>query len=125
MRRSLRLLLLAVAPIVGCTKPAPPTTTPSPPPVIVATATKKSVPVQLRAIGNVRVYATVAVRPRVNGELTAVHFKEGQFVKTGDKLFTIDPRPYQTSLDQAKAQLDRDVALLRGAELVLNRSRQL
>jgi multidrug efflux system membrane fusion protein len=57
--------------------------------------------------------------------LTAVHFKEGAYVKTGDPLFTIDPRPYQTAIEQSKAQLDRDLALLRGAELVLERSRQL
>ncbi|MSR53431.1 MAG: efflux RND transporter periplasmic adaptor subunit [Gemmataceae bacterium] len=124
-RGSLRWMILVVAILAGCTKPAPPISTPSPPPVTVASASVKSVPVQLRAIGNVRVYATVAVRPRVSGELTAVHFKEGQFVQTGDKLFTIDPRPYQSSCEQAKAQLDRDLALLRGAELVLNRSRQL
>jgi multidrug efflux system membrane fusion protein len=82
------------------------------------------VPVQIRAIGTARVFATVAVRPRVGGELTAVHFTEGKFVRAGDKLFTIDPRPYQTAIDQSKAQLDRDLALLKGAELILERSRK-
>jgi len=125
MQRLPRCFFLAVATLAGCSKTAPPATTSSPAPVTVAQATVKTVPVKLRAIGNVRVYATVAVRPRVNGELIAVHFKEGQFVKTGDKLFTLDPRPYQTAYDQAKAQLDRDLALFRGAELVLGRSRQL
>jgi multidrug efflux system membrane fusion protein len=118
-------VVFAAALIVGCTKPPPPSSPPSAAPVMVAKAQVKTVPVELRAIGTARVFATVAVRPRVGGELTAVHFKEGEFVTTGKKLFTIDPRPYQTALEQAKAQLDRDLALLRGAELVLERSRQL
>ena len=70
-------------------------------------------------------FATVAVRPRVGGELSSVHFTEGDDVKKGDKLFTVDPRPYETALEQTKAQLDRDLALLRGAQLILERSRQL
>ena len=117
--------LMAVLFAAGCTKQTPPASSTAPAPVAVAKAQVKTVPVQLRSIGTAKVFATVSVRPRVGGELTAVHFKEGEFVKTGDKLFTIDPRPYQTAFDQAKAQLDRDLALLRGAELVLERSRQL
>jgi multidrug efflux system membrane fusion protein len=123
--RNLLMSSLALVLIGGCTKPPPPAGSPAPAPVTVAQATTKTVPVQIRAIGSVRVYATVSVRPRVSGELTAVHFKEGETVKVNDKLFTIDPRPYQTALDHTKAQLDRDLALLRGAELVLERSRQL
>jgi membrane fusion protein, multidrug efflux system len=118
-------LLTGLTLLAGCVGKAPPAAAPPPAPVTVATARVQTVPVQLRAIGSVRVFATVAVRPRVSGELTAVHFQEGQFVKKGDKLFTIDPRPYQTALDQAKAQLERDKALLRGAELILERGRQL
>lgn len=125
--RCLFHLPLAFASIVGasCSKPVAPPQTPSLAPVTVTKAGIKNVPVQLKAIGNVRVLNTVVVRPRVNGELTAVHFKEGEFVKTGDKLFTIDPRPYQTSLAFAQAQLDRDLALLKGAEIILSRSRQV
>src|SRR5262249_61621604 len=63
--------------------------------------------------------------PRSGGDCTAVPFTEGEYVKKGDKLFTVAPRPYQPALDQSKAQLDRDLALLRGAELVLDRARQL
>jgi multidrug efflux system membrane fusion protein len=124
-RRPAILLACLSTPFFGCTKPIPPPAPPSAAPVTVAKAQVKSVPVQIRAIGTAKVFATVAVRPRVGGELTAVHFKEGEYVKAGDKLFTIDPRPYQTAMEQAKAQLDRDLALLKGAELVLDRSRKL
>ncbi|HJZ92264.1 MAG TPA: efflux RND transporter periplasmic adaptor subunit [Gemmataceae bacterium] len=123
LSRGAGICLFALA--AGCAKSPPPPGPPAAAPVTVAQARVRTVPVQLRAIGTVRVYATVAVRPRVGGELTAVHFTEGEYVKKGDKLFTVDPRPYQTALDQSKAQLDRDLALLRGAELVLDRARQL
>jgi multidrug efflux system membrane fusion protein len=110
--------------LAGCTK-APPAAPPSAAaPVTVTKAKVRSVPVQLRAIGTARVFATVAVRPRVGGEITAVYFREGQDVKKDDKLFTIDPRPYETAVAQAKAQLARDQALLRGAELTLERSQR-
>jgi membrane fusion protein, multidrug efflux system len=123
LSRGAGICLFALA--AGCAKPPPPPGPPAAAPVTVAQARVRTVPVQLRAIGTVRVFATVAVRPRVGGELTAVHFTEGEYVKKGDKLFTVDPRPYQTALDQSKAQLDRDLALLRGAQLVLERARQL
>jgi multidrug efflux system membrane fusion protein len=129
MSLSFHRLLAIIAPstlvVAGCTRPVQPPPPTSAAPVTVAKAQVKTVPVQLRAIGTARVFSTVAVRPRVGGELTGVHFTEGQFVKAGDKLFTIDPRPYQTAMEQAKAQLDRDLALLKGAELLLERSRKL
>lgn len=116
--------LVASVVLAGCTPhPPPPAATP-PAPVTVARAAIKTVPVQLRAIGTVRVFASVSVRPRVSGELTEVHFKEGEFVEQGKKLFTIDPRPYRTALEQARALLDRNQALLRGAELVLARAQR-
>jgi multidrug efflux system membrane fusion protein len=111
--------------LTGCKEPPPPPTAPAPAPVVAVKAEKKTVPVQLRAIGTVRVFATVAIRPRVNGEVIEVHFEEGATVKKGQKLFTIDPRPYQTAHEQAKAQLERDSALLRGAELVLERGERV
>jgi membrane fusion protein, multidrug efflux system len=84
-------------------------------PVIVATAVAKAVPEQLRAIGNVQAYATVLIRARVGGELLAVHFKEGDEVKSGALLFTIDPRPFEAALKQAEANLARDRAQLEHA----------
>jgi membrane fusion protein, multidrug efflux system len=108
----------------GCVKPPPPPPPPAAAPVTVGQAKVRTVPVQIRSIGTARVFATVSVRPRVDGELTAVYFREGDDVKKGDKLFTIDPRPYETALAQAKARLDRDIAVQKGAELTLERSRR-
>jgi multidrug efflux system membrane fusion protein len=84
-------------------------------PVTVGTAVEKTVPVQIRAIGNVEAYSTVSVKAQVEGELTVVHFKEGQEVKAGDMLFTIDPRPFEVQLKQAEANLARDRAQLNNA----------
>src|SRR5215203_6112030 len=61
-------------------------------PVVVATAVQKSIPVQLRAVGNVEAFNTVSVKSQVTGVLQKAHFKEGQDVKLGQLLFTIDPR---------------------------------
>jgi multidrug efflux system membrane fusion protein len=82
----------------------------APIPVTVSTAIQKTVPVQLRAIGNVQAYSTVTIKSKVGGELVRVHFTEGQDVKKGAPLFTIDPRPYEAALKQAEANLDRDLA---------------
>jgi len=82
----------------------------APIPVTVSTATQKTVPVQLRAIGNVQAYSTVTIKSKVGGELVRVHFTEGQDVKKGDLLFMIDPRPYEAALKQAEANLQRDIA---------------
>jgi multidrug efflux system membrane fusion protein len=82
----------------------------APIPVTVSIAIQKTVPVELRAIGNVQAYSTVTVKSKVGGELVGVHFKEGQDVKKGAPLFTIDPRSYEAALKQAEANLDRDLA---------------
>jgi multidrug efflux system membrane fusion protein len=95
-------------------KPRKPVSAPSP--VTVSTTIRKTVPVQLRAIGNVQAYSTVMVKSKVGGELIQVHFTEGQEVKKGELLFTIDPRPYEAALHQAEANLQRDLALAKNAE---------
>jgi len=82
----------------------------APPPVIVGLVTKKTVPLELRAIGNVQAYSTVMVKSKVGGELVRVHLIEGQDVKKGDLLFTIDPRPYEAALKQVEANLQKDLA---------------
>jgi multidrug efflux system membrane fusion protein len=79
----------------------------------VATAVQKSVPVQLRAVGNVEPFNTVSVKSQVTGVLQKAHFKEGQDVKKDQLLFTIDPRPLEAALKQAEANLVRDSAQLR------------
>jgi multidrug efflux system membrane fusion protein len=89
---------------------------PLPPlPVLVGLATKKTVPVELRAIGNVQAFSTVMVKSKVGGELVGVHFVEGQDVKRGDLLFAIDPRPHEAALKEAEANLQRDLARARNA----------
>jgi membrane fusion protein, multidrug efflux system len=85
-------------------------------PVSVSTVKEKPVPVQLRTIGRVEAYATVAIKTRVGGEITRVHFQDGQEVNRGDLLFTIDPRPYEAALAEAQAKLLRDSALAKNAE---------
>jgi membrane fusion protein, multidrug efflux system len=74
-------------------------------PVTVASAREADFPIELRAIGSVESLWTVAVRPQVEGALAAIHFREGQDVKAGDLLFTIDPRPYEAALAEAEAHL--------------------
>jgi multidrug efflux system membrane fusion protein len=94
-------------------------------PVIVATAEKKDVPVFVRGIGTVQAYNTVVVKTRVDGAIVAVAFSEGQEVKAGDKLFQIDPRPFQATLDQAQAAKDRHTAQLVSAQLDFERYKTL
>ena len=100
-------------------KPQKPASVPLP--VMVSTATQKTVPVQLRAIGNVQAYSTVTVKSKVGGELVSVHFTEGQDVKKGDLLFTIDPRSFEAALREAEAKLERDLAQVQQAKANLER----
>jgi multidrug efflux system membrane fusion protein len=85
-------------------------------PVTVGTAARQDVPLEVRAIGHVDPYSMVAVKARVGGEVTKVGFKDGQNVRKGDLLFQIDPRPYQATLAQARAQLERDRAVAKNSE---------
>jgi multidrug efflux system membrane fusion protein len=94
-------------------------------PVIADTVVQKAVPVQVRAIGNVEAYSSVAVKSQIGGQLVRVHFKEGQDVKKGDLLFTIDPRPYEAALKQAEANLAKDTAQLKNARADLIRYEEL
>jgi membrane fusion protein, multidrug efflux system len=79
-------------------------------PVVVATVAQKSVAKRVKAIGNVEPYSTVAVKSRVDGQIMAVHFKEGQNVTEGQLLFEIDPRPFRAQLMQSEATLMKDKA---------------
>jgi multidrug efflux system membrane fusion protein len=86
-------------------------------PVTVALAVEKDVPLEVQAIGRVQAYTTVTVKPQVDGQLAQVHFANGQDVKSGDPLFTIDARPFEAVLQQAEGTLDKDIALMNDAEL--------
>jgi membrane fusion protein, multidrug efflux system len=79
-------------------------------PVTVAKAEQRTVPINLTAIGTAEAYSTVSIKSQVNAILNEVHFKQGDFVKKGDLLFTLDARPFQSSLAQAQANLARDKA---------------
>ena len=83
-----------------------------PVPVLIAQAVEKTVPIQLNAIGTVEAYSTVSVRSQIDGKIAEIHFHEGEDVKKGDLLVTIDPRPLEAELHQAQANLARDRAQL-------------
>ncbi|HEY3564835.1 MAG TPA: biotin/lipoyl-binding protein, partial [Casimicrobiaceae bacterium] len=77
----------------GSRAAAPPKATPAVP-VTIAKVVSETIPVRLRAIGNVEAHTTVAVKARIDGQIVAVHFKEGDEVHKGDVLFEIDKRPF-------------------------------
>jgi len=85
-------------------------------PATVAQVIAKDVPLYLDEIGTCAAYETVQVQAQVNGVILQRHFQDGSDVKKGDLLFTIDPRPYQAALDQAKAQAALDQVTLKRQE---------
>lgn len=97
------------------------------PPVTITTARAlvRDFPVSLKANGTVTPLMSVDVRPQMSSVITKVHFKEGQFVKAGDLLFTLDARADEANVARAVAQLARDQASLADAQRQLARSKQL
>src|SRR3979409_2484465 len=93
--------------------------------VKIAPVEKADFPVYLTGLGTVQGFNTVVVRTRVDGQINRIAFKEGQFVKEGDTLVEIDPRPFQAALDQAKAKKAQDEANLANANLDLQRFTKL
>jgi membrane fusion protein, multidrug efflux system len=94
-------------------------------PVTMAPVEKTDFPVYLTGLGTVQGFNTVQVRTRVDGQIDKIAFQEGQLVKQGDLLAEIDPRPYQATLDQAKAKKVQDEANLANANLDLQRYTRL
>ena len=90
-------------------------------PVTVAVSMTKDVPVEVQVIGHVEAYATISLKAQVTGELMNAHFQEGDYVKKGDLIFTIDPRPLQAALNQAIANVAHDQAALGQAQANLAR----
>jgi multidrug efflux system membrane fusion protein len=132
----LRLALIALPCLAAsCSGGAAPATTPpagggrgagaGPVPVTVATVEKKSMPIEIRVIGTAEAYSTVAVHAQITGQLTAVRFKEGDDVTRGQALFELDHRPLETALQQAQANLERDLAQAANAESQAKRYQDL
>jgi len=94
-------------------------------PVKIAPVEKADFPVYLTGLGTVQGFNTVVVRTRVDGQINRIAFQEGQFVKAGDTLVEIDPRPFQAALDQATAKKAQDEANLANANLDLQRYTKL
>jgi multidrug efflux system membrane fusion protein len=94
-------------------------------PVGTSVVQQRDFPLYLNGLGTVTALKTVTVRSRVEGEVTRIHFAEGEMVSEGDLLAEIDPRPFQVLKEQAEGQLARDEATLRAARLNLSRLQQL
>jgi multidrug efflux system membrane fusion protein len=92
----------------GGSKAAPPPITAVP--ILAATVQQQEVPLQLKAIGAVEAYSNVSVKTQITGELTGVHFKEGQDISKGQLLFSLDKRPFEAALKQAQGMLAKDQA---------------
>src|SRR4030095_4220118 len=102
-----------------------PPSTPPPIPVVVARAEKGDIGVYVTGLGTVTPLNTITVTTRVDGQLMAVKYKEGEKVRQGDPLVEIDPRPFQVALEQAEAQLVKDHAVLQNAQVDLQRYEEL
>jgi multidrug efflux system membrane fusion protein len=123
-RRALLPLALAVL-LAGCGQQQQQAKAPPPPTVTVAAPVKRTVTDYDEYVGRFVAVNSVEVRARVSGYLDGVHFKDGQLVKQGDLLFTIDKRPFQNALDQARATLTQAKATLSYAQSDLERGQSL
>lgn len=114
-------------PVAAAPGAAAPASAASAPPVSVTLvrAVRRDVPVLLEATGTVSALTSVDVKPQVASVVTQVHVNEGQFVRKGDLLFTLDSRTDQANLGKAQAQLQKDLAALADAQRQLARSQEL
>lgn len=109
-RRALAWLGLLLA--VGCGERYEPSVERPPAPVTAATAVTADVPIYIDAVGKIAAREVVSIQPQVSGRVTKIHFVDGADLRTGDLLFTIDPRPFQARLSQAEADLAEAQAAL-------------
>lgn len=105
IRYSLALVVIAVL-AAGCGRTQPPPQNAVP--VTVGKAESRNMPIQVEAVGNVEAFNSVIIVPQVTGRVLSLHFQQGQDVRAGDLLITIDPTPFQQKLAQAQAQLAHD-----------------
>lgn len=121
-----RFALLSMCILVAACSGKKEVTKEKPPvPIRTAVSSTRTVPVQIRVIGNVEASSVVSIKSQVNGLLEKVHFHEGEDVRRGELLFTIDSRPFEATLRQAKAALARDLAQERYARAQLRRYAEL
>jgi membrane fusion protein, multidrug efflux system len=92
-----------------------------PVPVEVARVVRKNVPIDMTAVGNAEPFSTVSVRPQVSGQIQEVFIEDGQYVAKNQKLFQIDPRPFEAQVAQVEATMSRDRAQLSQAQANLAR----
>ena len=104
--------LLGVSLFAGCGKKSQPTFERPPAPVTIAAATAQDVPLYIDAVGKIVAREVVSIQPQVSGRIVKIHFSDGADVKSGDLLFTIDPRPFQAQLNQSEANLAQAEAAL-------------
>src|SRR2546428_570077 len=120
------VVLVSIYTTAGCSDRASGTQRAAVPPavpVLAAEAVRKEVPLDVGVIGTVQALTTVGVKAQVSGQVVKVHFTEGQDVKAGQLLFTIDPRPFEATVAQAEANVGRDTAQMRQAEAALAQRR--
>jgi len=110
--------------LTSCEKPKPTAET-GPPEVLVAEVIKRDVPIIRQWVGTLNGVQNAQVCARTEGYLTTIAYQQGGYVKKGDLLFQIDPRPFIATLDQAKGQLQEDQATLLQVELDAKRAKQL
>ena len=119
----LLVLALCMLMCVSCKKKA--TQKAAPPRVATAQVKQQDVPIYIDSIGQVIPPVTVNVRPQVGGKLIKTYIQQGAIVKEGDVIYEIDPRPFQALVDEAKAQLAHDQALLEYAEQAVQRNKKV
>jgi RND family efflux transporter MFP subunit len=118
-------VVAAAALLAACDQPKPQGSGPPPPAVTVANPVKRTIVDHDEYVGRFVAVSSVEIRARVSGTLEAVHFQDGQIVKEGDLLFSLDRRPFQNTLDQARANLALARSNLTYAEADLARAQQL
>src|SRR3974377_697166 len=118
LREILKTSALVLSPFVawGCTANTAPPPRSSGVPVVVTRVSQKMMPVEVTAVGNVEPISTVAIKAQISGNFLEVNLKEGDFVRKGQFLFTIDPRPYEAAVAQIQANIGKDQAQLQQAE---------
>ncbi|MCX8071960.1 MAG: efflux RND transporter periplasmic adaptor subunit [Candidatus Binatia bacterium] len=125
LSRHFSMLVIAAAMLSGCQSPTKDDGRKAPAPVSITQVAQRTVPRTVRAIGTVESIHVVRLTPQVDGQLLSVHFTEGDHVEAGALLFRIDPRPFETLLQQREAALERDLADLRVAEAEAKRRAEL